>query len=84
MSTITEIFGWTCSTIMVLAVISGIVYYNLEADRAIIAYIAENNLNPMILECMNKNWTTVDTYEICKIVSSNPKISEDELRGALN
>lgn len=79
-----DIVGWLCSTIMVVSFIGGIVYYNLEADKVIIAYIVENNLNPMIIECMGKQWNTVETYVICKLVAENPKISVDELNGGLD
>lgn len=75
-----SIIGWLCSTIIVVSLIGGIVYYNLEADKEIIKYITTNNFNPMIIECMDSNtWRSVDTYEICKNLAANPKIDNAEL-----
>ena len=82
--------GWFCCTSIAICAIAGIVYYNLEQPspqeiqaEAVLELVREHGMNPMVFECMDRNWNMVSDYEICKIVAQNPKITKEDLERRL-
>ena len=86
-------FAWGCLAIVVLAIIAGATYYNItepsiaelriEATKirmeATLQLVEEHGFNPMIFECMKRDWSTVGDFEICKIVAEDPYVTKEKL-----
>ena len=74
---------WTCIASICLSLVGAVLYYNLEKpslNELVIQLVNEHNMNPMIGECIDRQWNTVDVFEICQIVAGNPYITKEEIK----
>ncbi len=72
---------------VVLTLITSIYFYNVNRigkGELVLELVEKYDINPMIIKCMHGTWETVPTFQICSILAKNAKISEAELRKALN
>jgi len=74
-----------------LAIVGGTTYYNIIQPspleirtEAVLALVQQHGMNPMIFECMERSWTSVSDFEICKIVAGDPFISKEKLAARLS
>jgi len=82
--------AWVCCMIFGICVVAGVTYYNVEQPssreikaQTVLELVRDHGMNPMVFECMDRNWHMVSDYEICKIVAQNPKITKEELERSL-
>ena len=82
--------AWVSCMIFGVCLVAGITYYNIEQPspqeikaEAVLELVREHGMNPMVFECMDRNWNMVSDYEICKIVAQNPRITEENLENRL-
>ena len=75
---------WVCVTIVSLCGIAGMTYYNIVVpskqvvEAQLISELVEKyGINPMVIECMGRNWHNVSDFEICRKAAENP-IAVDE------
>lgn len=40
--------------------------------------VSKYNVNPMVFECMDRNWSQAPDYNICKKVIENHKLTNEE------
>ena len=76
------IFMWLCITIIAVSFFGSVLYYNLEKpsfNEMVVELVEEYDINPIVLECMNKDWGRVSNFEICRLAVQNPKMSEEEM-----
>ena len=76
------IISWVCVTIMFCVLISGITYYNVVKPTLIEVMermVQDYNINPLIIECMDRDWSRVPEFEICKIVAENHKVKLEDI-----
>lgn len=78
--------GWICCMILGVCVVAGVAYYNLEKpsyNEVVLELVDRHNLNPMVFECMKRNWNLVSDYEICKIIAQDPRSTKEGLENRL-
>ena len=74
--------AWVCIATVAISAIAALTYYNVtEPSQLEIKYEAamkmvdEHGVNPMLIECMSRNWNIVSDFEICKAAVENPVIA---------
>ena len=74
---------WLCITIMMCSLIGAMFYYHYSKpnDAEIMERLVRDvGINPMVIECMNRNWSMATDYEICKLVVEKHKISPENIK----
>lgn len=87
-----EMWVWACVTIMIVCLISSITYYNIitpsvedrahEYKKQVIEYkenmIKIYGISPAVLECIDRNWSDLSVYQICKEVLANHNMTKQQ------
>lgn len=78
--------GWcffvACVTIIIVTIAGCITYYNLEDDK-MMERLVDKGISPMVVRCVDSNWSKVGIYAICSKIMENHKLTKDQARALI-
>ena len=72
---------WVCVAVVAVTIVSAVVYYNVvkpSENEVLMMVIDKYDLNPVVYECMTRDWAQLHEFEICRTVFENIDMDPEE------
>lgn len=77
---------WICLAFTICFVASILVLPDMDkpTDNEIMLKLVDQGVSPAVMECLNRNWSTVSVHNICKTVLTNYNLTRKEAEELVN
>lgn len=77
---------WICLAFTICFVASILIIPDMDkpTDNEIMLRLVERGVSPAVMECLNRNWSTISVFEICKTVLTDSDLTHVEAEELVN